>query len=289
MADAKTRPRRYNKDMNRHDDAQRAIKTLRIGDCRHEERRIPHIYGVRNTTESHTHDYYEFFLVVKGRAVHRVNGAEIVVGRGTLAVVRPRDVHGYDYYLSDDFEMYNRGIRADRFDALAADYGENARVLTDGRLPRHVRLDERALDSLLYLIENYENDGSAEQGARLELLVRTVLFYAVFGSEQGDCFLPEWLGELLIQMKRRENLAAGLPRLIELSGYSRCHVNHAFRKYLDMTPTDYISRVRLAEVVRLLQSSSLTVAGIAAECGFNNLSHFYAEFKRVYGVPPRKL
>ena len=275
--------------MNRHDDAQRAIRTLRIGDCRHEERRIPHIYGVRNTTESHTHDYYEFFLVVKGRAVHRVNGAEIVVGRGTLAVVRPRDVHGYDYYLSDDFEMYNRGIRADRFDALAADYGENARVLTDGRLPRHVRLDERALDSLLYLIENYENDGSAEQGARLELLVRTVLFYAVFGSEQGDCFLPEWLGELLIQMKRRENLAAGLPRLIELSGYSRCHVNHAFRKYLDMTPTDYISRVRLAEVVRLLQSSSLTVAGIAAECGFNNLSHFYAEFKRVYGVPPRKL
>ena len=275
--------------MNRHDDAQRAIRTLRIGDCRHEERRIPHIYGVRNTTESHTHDYYEFFLVVKGRAVHRVNGAEIVVGRGTLAVVRPRDVHGYDYYLSDDFEMYNRGIRADRFDALAADYGENARVLTDGRLPRHVRLDERALDSLLYLIENYENDGSAEQGARLELLVRTVLFYAVFGSEQGDCFLPGWLGELLIQMKRRENLAAGLPRLIELSGYSRCHVNHAFRKYLDMTPTDYISRVRLAEAVRLLQSSSLTVAGIAAECGFNNLSHFYAEFKRVYGVPPRKL
>lgn len=275
--------------MNRHDDAQRAIRTLRIGDCRHEERRIPHIYGVRNTTESHTHDYYEFFLVVKGRAVHRVNGAEIVVGRGTLAVVRPRDVHGYDYYLSDDFEMYNRGIRADRFDALAADYGENARVLTDGRLSRHVRLDERALDSLLYLIENYENDGSAEQGARLELLVRTVLFYAVFGSEQGDCFLPEWLGELLIQMKRRENLAAGLPRLIELSGYSRCHVNHAFRKYLDMTPTDYISRVRLAEAVRLLQSSSLTVAGIAAECGFNNLSHFYAEFKRVYGVPPRKL
>ena len=132
--------------MNRHDDAQRAIKTLRIGDCRHEERRIPHIYGVRNTTESHTHDYYEFFLVVKGRAVHRVNGAEIVVGRGTLAVVRPRDVHGYDYYLSDDFEMYNRGIRADRFDALAADYGENARVLTDGRLPRLVRLDERELD-----------------------------------------------------------------------------------------------------------------------------------------------
>ena len=118
--------------MNRHDDAQRAIRTLRIGDCRHEERRIPHIYGVRNTTESHTHDYYEFFLVVKGRAVHRVNGAEIVVGRGTLAVVRPRDVHGYDYYLSDDFEMYNRGIRADRFDALAADYGENARVRTGG-------------------------------------------------------------------------------------------------------------------------------------------------------------
>ena len=290
MADAKTRPRRYNKDMNRHDDVQRAIKTLRIGDCRHEERRIPHIYGVRNTTESHTHDYYEFFLVVKGRAVHRVNGAEIVVGRGTLAVVRPRDVHGYDYYLSDDFEMYNRGLSADRFEALTANHGESARVLTQGRLPRHVRVDDRALDFLIQLIEGYEDDGSAGQSARLELLLQTVLFYAIYADEQdGGCFLPGWLGELLSQMKRRENLAAGLPRLIELSGYSRCHVNHAFRKYLDMTPTDYISRVRLAEAVRLLRSSSLTVAGIAAECGFNNLSHFYAEFKRVYGVPPRKL
>ena len=119
--------------------------------------------------------------------------------------------------------------------------------------------------------------------------MRTVLFYAIFGSEQGDCFLPGWLGALLIQMKRRENLFGGLKRMIALSGYSRSRVNHAFRKYLDMTPTDYISRVRLAEAVRLLEGTPMTVAEIAGECGFNNLSHFYAEFKRVYGVPPRKL
>ena len=54
--------------------------------------------SVRETYQLHCHDFYEFFLVTKGRALHIVNDTVQTVSRGSLVFVRLDDAHCYDYY-----------------------------------------------------------------------------------------------------------------------------------------------------------------------------------------------
>lgn len=252
--------------------------------------KISHICGVANTVELHTHNYYEFFVVTNGISIHRVNGADIIIGRGTLTLIRPPDVHCYDYYLSNDIKLYNQGIRIELFDELSKLYGGDAASLVDRPLPKHVKIEEYALSYLVSLIERYNAAPDGEKKTLMRHIVATVLYYMIYTEETDQkSFLPEWLSELLESMKERGNFVAGLPRLLELSGYSQEYVNRSFRRYLNLTPTQYVNRLRLKLAAELLKDTEINIASVAAECGFNNLSHFYAEFNRVYGTSPRKM
>lgn len=62
-----------------------------------------------------------------------------------------------------------------------------------------------------------------------------------------------------------------------------------FRKHVDMTPADYIKRVRLDRAHAMLSfadPTASTVAGIAQIWGFNQPGRFAAEYRKVYGVSP---
>ena len=84
--------------------------------------------GVDQTYQRHCHDYYEFFLVTKGRAMHVVNDVYQIVSRGSLVFVRPDDEHCYDYYKSQDFAFFNTGILEPYYSRLVTFYGERVRI-----------------------------------------------------------------------------------------------------------------------------------------------------------------
>ena len=53
---------------------------------------------VKNETEKfvfHCHEYYEIFIMTKGKALHQVNGKTDIVEPGTLIFIRKDDVHDY--------------------------------------------------------------------------------------------------------------------------------------------------------------------------------------------------
>lgn len=67
------------------------------------------------------------------------------------------------------------------------------------------------------------------------------------------------------------------------------HPNYAmtqFRKVVRTTMVDYLTRCRLAEARRLLVTTALPVADVAAESGFSSVSRFYTTFGEACGMPP---
>jgi len=69
----------------------------------------------------------------------------------------------------------------------------------------------------------------------------------------------------------------------------RLHPNYAmaqFRKVVRTTMVDYLTRCRLAEARRLLVTTGLPVADVAAESGFSSVSRFYTAFGDACGMPP---
>lgn len=55
----------------------------------------------------HTHDFHELFIVEEGSALHMVNDSVEMVSKGDIFLIRPSDVHCYNFYRSDDFEICN--------------------------------------------------------------------------------------------------------------------------------------------------------------------------------------
>lgn len=60
-----------------------------------------------------------------------------------------------------------------------------------------------------------------------------------------------------------------------------------FGQHLGMSFQEYLVQFRISRAARLLIETDRTVLDIALSCGFNNLSNFNAQFKRIKGQPPR--
>lgn len=80
--------------------------------------RVLHQCGVPATYKIHTHDFYELFLVSHGGAIHAVNGRSQLLSEGSFVLMRPRDVHRYDFFNNADFELLDIGIPRTVFERL---------------------------------------------------------------------------------------------------------------------------------------------------------------------------
>ncbi len=127
-------------------------------------------------------------------------------------------------------------------------------------------------------------------------------------AEEGDlfAFLTEFerLGhqilypplprERILAEVRKEiisRLPTGLPSVAELAderGMSRTGFTHYFRRTTGLSPARFINQVRLAEVAKLLVSSSLKLSAIAEVTGFADATHLGKVFRRHYYLTPDK-
>jgi AraC-like DNA-binding protein len=60
-----------------------------------------------------------------------------------------------------------------------------------------------------------------------------------------------------------------------------------FGQHLGMSFQEYLVQFRISRAARFLIETDRTVSDIAFSCGFNNLSNFNAQFKRIKGQSPR--
>lgn len=93
-------------------------------------------------------------------------------------------------------------------------------------------------------------------------------------------------GEELLEELRRRVAAAPARRLplAELArerGLSPTAYSHHFRARTGLTPTRFMTEVRIQEAARLLLSTSWTLERIAHECGFANANHFGKVFHKL--------
>jgi len=59
-----------------------------------------------------------------------------------------------------------------------------------------------------------------------------------------------------------------------------------FKALFQVTPVQYLIRLRLNKASRILTSSAAKITDIATQCGFYDHSHFIRQFSRAYGLSP---
>ena len=76
--------------------------------------------------------------------------------------------------------------------------------------------------------------------------------------------------------------------LSDISFYSKTYIINLFKKYTNLTPSEYITQYRLTKAKRMLETENINNLDIAIACGFNSESYFIYVFKKSHGITPKE-
>lgn len=248
---------------------------------------------VRDETEKfvlHCHEYYEIFLMIKGNALHQVNGKTNRISAGTLIFIRKDDIHDY-MSVDGSFELANLAFSEDTartlFDYLGSGFPSDSLLLA--KYPPEVHLSENETKRL-YLKMAELNTVNFSDSEKLKFKMRKLIcdiFSDYFESpSEANSDIPFWLENACRKMHDPRNFIEGKERLFTIAGKTREHTTRCMKKYYGTTPSDYVNELRLLYAANLLISSNLNATEICYECGFQNVSWFYNEFSKRFGVTP---
>lgn len=74
--------------------------------------------------------------------------------------------------------------------------------------------------------------------------------------------------------------------LAQIAGYSEYHFIRVFRKFVHLTPADYIRKRRISEIVRRIGEKNRSISEIAFDYQFNSKENFTRAFKREHHICP---
>lgn len=240
------------------------------------------VVGKDRKVRIHNHDFYDIFLTLT-ETYHFINGKTEIIPRGTLVFVKPSDIHGILYDLNENCEIINFSFSS-RLVGLIADFLGISKAFVDNMKSPRIRLDEieskRLSERLKKLISEQQDI----------ILIRCALFelFSLFlnTNPTEEKLFPAWFGDMCESMKLPENFIAGTSRMIEISGKSREYISRSMKKFLGITPTEFVNRLRLSHSASLIINTRLSITEISALSGFESVSWFNKLFTEKYGMSP---
>ncbi|HWD80080.1 MAG TPA: AraC family transcriptional regulator [Kribbella sp.] len=226
-------------------------------------------------TELHTHaDFHEFMGVVSGSGEHLLTTGVEELHAGDVVLVRPSDRHAVRGSAPDGLEFVNVAFPSSLWQGFL-DLTRTSGGRISVHRPAAIPVFEQALDRFQTNPSTYD-------------LLRfwTDLLELLAPAETGDPGVPDWLAKACRSMRAEENLRGGVPRLLELAAVSAAHLSRTMRAAYGVTPTAFVTDLRLEHAASLLAATNTSIAGIASRCGFTSQSYFTRCFTTAHALTP---
>ncbi len=242
-------------------------------------------------TELHDHNYCEYFIVISGNIIHEINGTTQKLKMGDICFIRPSDCHRYDVDGSEDCNLINVSFKTSYFESIKQYF--NTPVLDDlfeALQPPVITLPNSRISILKkkHRLLNVGCNKSEIKALLMSLICDVFADFIIEYKKQMQNSVEKWLQSALIQMNTPENIEEGLPALIRYSGFSHGHLCRIMKKEFGVTPSQYVTDLRLQYAANLLSTTDYDILFICVQVGFSSLSHFTTIFKEKYGISPSK-
>lgn len=108
-------------------------------------------------------------------------------------------------------------------------------------------------------------------------------------TESQQTQLSKQINAALYFIDNHFHLKITTEQMAEVAELSPNYFIAMFKRELDETPNQYLTKRRMEHAHWLLEVSGLTVKKIAHECGYLSSSHFSTKFSDFYGYSPKNL
>jgi len=253
-----------------------------------------HLSYINNKFENinlnkHFHDEYSFSLIYDGNHSYENEKEKFSLGSGMIQVVNPYEIHStknssWSYLnIMPSTELINEIARN-----LTQDDSKNDILF-------HPIITEVKAISLFHnlfvLMSSKEENKIAIDTAMIEFFEYILKYHS---SQEHDkvanitCTKQE-LNKALEYMNdydKKDEITLG--DISSQIGISKYHFIKEFKKYIGITPNQYL-QIKKANWTKELLQKDIPLSHIAYECGFTDQSYMIKVFKKFYGYTPTKL
>lgn len=249
----------------------------------------------------HWHEEAELTMVTKGRCTYQIQFETYEAREGDILFVPPASLHSISIFPGEIFESETYVFHMNFLGAGTTDIC-TVRYFTpllkqELHLPELIGKDHPVYDGLFQVFREmdpaYENMAPGYELVMKSLLLRALALLLPYGTEEASVpHLQEehWFKLRMVVEYIGEHYAEDLtiPQLAKLCYFSEYHFMRFFKKYMGMSCLEYIKTLRLEKAAGLLGRGDTSVLDASLSSGFSNLSYFYREFKKKYGMTPKQ-
>ena len=238
---------------------------------------------------AHIHDHYELVIYVGGSVDFVTEGRIFSPTPVSVALFSPSAVHNTRLCTPSVYERYVFYFYPEIFDLSGRrlPFGD---ILdsTDGARVWDIPVDRQA--ELMHALGRLDSELSKGAPNMLVTYVRAmsvldlVADISCMVTPDGESLPPKML-EIQEYIDRSYADISSVSEIAEHFFYSREYVSRMFKKYYNVSVSDYLARLRVIRAIELMgKGVSVTDAGFSV--GFGSTSAFYLTFRRIMGMSP---
>jgi AraC-like DNA-binding protein/mannose-6-phosphate isomerase-like protein (cupin superfamily) len=240
-------------------------------------------------TELHTHaDFHEFMGVVSGSGEHLLTTGTQQLRAGDVILVRPSDRHAVRGSAPDGLEFVNVAFPSSAWQGfldLTRTNPTSSWASARGPVTFHAA---ETIAVFEHALQRFQDGPGPYDLMRFWIDLLPLVSPEQLAVRASASKAPEWLAKACTSMRAEDNLRGGVPRLLELAGVSAAHLSRSMRTAYGVTPTDFVTDLRLEHASSLLAATNESVAAIAIRCGFASQSYFTRRFTAAHQLSPRE-
>ena len=253
----------------------------------------------------HTDDFFQIYYAPDGDVPIVFRDERFILKPGFFMIITPGVTHATPCY-TDDAVLEHFYLRATTFEKVFFDQLGTTSILSS--------FFRRALDpgntSASYLVFDCGRDADIEHiietleaeavqrlpySSNLMNTLMTQLFILLLRRYEHTARLPligdiRWKHEFTEILSYIQNNCATVtqPVLSEKFGYSVRQINRIIHMCMGMNYNQFLTFLRMKKATELLERGVYSMAYIAEELGYNDVSSFYRAFKKYFRITPAR-
>jgi AraC-like DNA-binding protein len=237
---------------------------------------------------NHTHPSYMFSLPYDGETAIMIKNKKIETEPNTLLALSPYIEHSeiQDYLLPKYSAIIIDKVYFEKHFSLYTKDSSHFEGLT-------IPLNDNKLNNLIneFKLESEENTEAKEiLLASLSTMITHHIIRTILGKNHTNKKESNHLAIDTVVNYINTNFSEDISvdELATLVKLSKSYLTKLFTKEMDISPMEYLKRVRLQHAKKLLLKPKLSITAIATQCGFNSSSYFTKSFKELYRETPKE-
>lgn len=224
-----------------------------------------------------TTDFVQVFWCAAGKGAIIINGRERLLRAGQIALYFPTMEHRY--YTNKSWDVYWCTMDGALAPNITAAFGLNADIYDAG--PPPVALFRQLAAAL-------RNPSPYGENRAVSLAFQLLAQAALARSKIGRQTDPDITGTVEYINANWNKPALNIKSLANTMDINRSSLSSRFHKYLGISPSEYIARLRIQNAMSMLAGAKKSIADIASSCGYLDQRYFARLLKKRLGLSPTR-